>query len=472
MAHPRRSGEAYSLLLLAGMLQGAVTGLADDRPSVDLSDLPEHELTGGPYPPAAGSLTLPMLLARYREAVEGMQYQEAETAAKQRIEHLLVTGTSSGYEMADALIDLAFAQRQIEQYDAAIQNYIGSIVILEDTDDMLSERLVAPLRGIGETYVASGEAELAVPVYERALHVNHVNAGPHNLQQLDLLDAMIDAMVQAGREDAALSTVERISSLYARRYATDSEEMLPALWRRAGLLKNMGRYQDERLVYLDIVRIIEKHHGDRDVSLIKPYTELGRTYLQEVDQAIFRSEPTAQTGETYLKRAVEVARENDADINVQLATLIDLADYYTILNVQDKARRHYRAAWSLLSEDERVADRDEIFDSMVVLVQPKLDAQANFGYRSRVDDAAAQTEGFMLAQFSINERGRVTDIEIIEADPPEFPEMETRLERTLRDSVYRPRYENGNPVKSHENRMRHDFVYTDQASAAWQDSKP
>ena len=416
-----------------------------------------------------------MLLGYYREAIESMQYQEAETAAKQRIEHLLDTGASSTDAMADALIDLAFAQRQGEHYEAAIQNYIGAIGVLEEADDMLSDRLIAPLRGIGETYVASGNAELAVPVYKRALHVSHVNAGPHNLQQLDLLDAMIEAEVQAGRPDAALGIVDRISSLYARRYATDSEEMLPPLWRRAGLLKDMDRYLDERLVYADIVRIIEKHHGKYDASLIKPYTALGRTYLQEVDQAIFRSEPTAQTGETYLKRAVEVARKNDADVEVQFATLIDLADYYTILNVQDKARRHYRAAWSLVSKDEsRVAERDEVFNTMVPLVQPKLDAEAYFGYRSRDDDPdpTSQTKGFMLAQFTINERGRVSDIEIIEADPPEFPEMQTRLERTLRDSVYRPRYEDGDPIKVREQQLRHRFLYTDQASTAWQKTKP
>ena len=472
-ARSRHSIAAKSLLISGGMLLVPIPGITSDRPDATVSSLPataDISFSREPNP-----VDLQMLLGYYRAAIEDMQYEEAETAAKRRIEHLLQAGTSSGYVMADALIDLAFAQREGRQYEAAIQNYLGAIGILEETDDMLSHRLVAPLRGIGDSHVASGNADLAVPLYERALHVSHVNAGPHNFQQVELLDAMIEAEVKVGRPDAALALADRISLLYARRYAADSEEMLPALWRRAGLLKDMGRYKDERLVYLDVVRIIEKHHGRDSVDLVRPYTMLGRTYLQEVDQVIFRSEPTAQTGETYLKRAVEIARKNNVDVRTRFERLIDLADYYTILNVQDKARRHYREAWSLLSENEEdMAVRSDAFNTMAPLVQPKLDGHANFGYRSGGDDPdePAQASGFMLAQFTINERGRVTDIEIIEADPPEFPEMATRITRTLRESVYRPRYENGDPVKKRKQRMRHDFTYTDRASAAWQQTEP
>jgi tetratricopeptide (TPR) repeat protein len=204
-----------------------------------------------------------------------------------------------------------------------------------------------------------------------------------------------------------------MSALHVRQFAADSEEMLPVLSRRAELLNGMGRYQDERLVYLDIVRIIEGHRGEADVSLIEPYTALGRTSLHEVGEVIFRSEPTAQTGETYLKKAVEVAQTSpDADWLMQEQALIELADYYTILDVQDKARQNYRTAWELLSSDEGLEQRRKDLEIVMPLVRPKLDLYANFGYRGGGEDPdpAEHIEGYIVAQFTVNERGRVTDI--------------------------------------------------------------
>ena len=404
------------------------------------------------------------LLDSYGESLGMRQYQEAETAAKQRIEFLIDAKGPAESLMAKALSDLALAQRLSEQYDAALQNYLAAVRVVEQSENKLSDKLIEPLRGLADTYVASGHADLALPVYDRALHVKHVNDGPHNLGQAEILDAMAAAQVEAGNPDAALGMIDRMFMLYARQYATDSEEVLPVLTRRAELLNSLGRHGDERLVYLDIVRIIEGHRGEADVALIEPYTALGRTYLHEVDEVIFRSEPTAQTGETYLKKAVDVAFQSpNADWLMQEQALIELGDYYTILDVQDKARQNYRAAWELMSADgDRLGQRGQDLEMPVPLRRPPLDRHANFGYRGGEDpDPSDLIEGYMVAQFTVNDRGRVTDISILESDPPDFSEMETRMHRTLRESIFRPRYEHGNPARTEKLQFRHDYLYAE-----------
>jgi len=446
-----------TLLLLAAMAPGgsAVAGTPERSASASPSL--------NPVTPTE-SPRLQELTAYYAESVAARQYHEAETAAKQRIEYLIEADASSPSAMADALMDLAFAQRQIEQYDAALQNYLASVSLLERTGNLLSDELIRPLREIGDTYMAAGQAELALPAYERALHLSHVNAGPHNLDQAETLDAMSMAEAAAGRFDAALAVNDRLAALYGRRFGSSSEEMLPVLQRRAAMLNSLERHQDERMVHLDIVRIIERHRGESDVSLIEPYTAIGRTYLEEAGEVVFRSEPTGQTGETFLRKAVEVAeRSPDAGRKIHALALIQLADYYTVLDVQDKARQNYRAAWRMLStEAALLEERKTTLEQVVTLLHPPLDDHANFGYRGGAGEPgdADRLEGYIVARFTVTKRGRATDIEIIEAAPADFAEMQTRMQRTLRESVYRPRYQDGDPVRAEGQMFRHDFLYS------------
>jgi hypothetical protein len=100
-------------------------------------------------------------------------------------------------------------------------------------------------------------------------------------------------------------------------------------------------------------------------------------------------------------------------------------------------------------------------EHVAILRRPSLDRYAHFGYRSVPTDvdSAEYRDGYMLARFSVNDRGRVTNIRIDASSPPGFRDMETRVRRALRDFIYRPRYENGTPVTTDDQQFRHEFLY-------------
>lgn len=400
---------------------------------------------------------------RFSEALSDRQYEEAQVAAKQMIEYAVEVGIDDPVCMADSLTKLALAQRLSEAYDPALQNYATAIDILETNDSMLSEKLIAPLLGVGATYLANGHPDLALGAFDRALHLRHVNDGPHSLKQVEILDAIVAAELARNESEAALTVTDRMHGVYAREFGTDGEELLPVLARKADILESMKRYGEERLVRLQAVHIIERHRGESDLMLVDPYLALGRSYLKEVDQFIFRAEPTSETGETYLKKAVAVAEQNsDADWQVRKDTLMELGDYYTVLDVQDKARRSYRDAWDFMSSAaDRLDQRSLDLERVAILRRPVLDRYAHFGYRSAPDDvgSAEYNEGYVLALYSVNDRGRVTNITIAASNPPGHGEMEFHVRRALRNFIYRPRYENGNPVATDNQRFRHEFLY-------------
>ncbi|MGH8195030.1 MAG: tetratricopeptide repeat protein [Woeseiaceae bacterium] len=400
----------------------------------------------------------------YDQALADRQYLEAEAAAKQMVDFMNERGDGDDRDMADALSRLAVAQRFSERYDSALQNYEAAIRILESSENRLSDQLVEPLRGIGDTYVASGSPALALPVYQHAVHITHVNEGPHNLDQVDILDSMVNAEMLSGDADAALDLTDRMYALYARAFAGDGEEVLPVLQRKAELLNDLGRHQQERMVYREIVRIIEDHRGEADLSLYETYTALGRTYFHDLDEVIFRSEPTTETGETFLKKALEIAEENPgATWLMREQALIELGDYYTVRDVQDKARMQYRRAWELTSRAGHLDQRKRDLEQVIPLVQSKLDPSANFGYRSDHEeiDPADYKNGYVVARFTVNDRGRVTDTEVVDADPAGFAAMETRVRNALQDFIYRPRYEDGQPTRMPAQTFRHEFLYLD-----------
>lgn len=465
---------ATASILAALALSSAAFALAQETQPVARSRAGEHSLPSVPsavhhstaegHRLVAGTARLGVIQRQYDEALANGQYGEAEAAAKQMIDLMLDAGGHAQKNMADALARLAFAQRHRERYDAALQNYRAAIALLEHSESRLSESLIEPMRGVGDTYMASGRADLAASAYEEALHLRHVNDGPHTLKQVELLNDIATAKEQAGDSDAALDALDRIFGLYARTFAIDSEEVLPVLDRKASLLTGLERHQEARAVYREIIGIMQARRGEYDLSLLQPYSAMARTYFYDLDDVYFRSEPTTETGETFLERALEVAEKNpEATWLMREQALIELGDYYTVRDIQDKARIHYGRAWELLSSGrDRLDRRRRDLGRSVALFRTALDPHADFGYGNDVDRGPEDyLDGYVLVSFTVNARGRVIDVRVADADPVGFTAMEERVTHAVRDFIFRPRYDDGRPVYAHGQLFRHDYRYVE-----------
>ena len=153
--------------------------------------------------------------------------------AKRAVEMALnVTGPRS-LETAKALTNLAIVQDRNEQYDSAQQNYQSAIVIIEDMDNRLSEHLVNPLKGLGAAQLKTGRPDLADGTFRRAVHITHVNEGPHNLYQIELLQALAEVSLMLGSPDDAKVLQDRMYLLNVRRFADDTMALIPPLLQRA-----------------------------------------------------------------------------------------------------------------------------------------------------------------------------------------------------------------------------------------------
>ena len=438
-----------------------------DTQQYRLIEVPEEE--GLKEPPTQRETDIKeinRLFALYKESLTGENYLEADTLAKQIIELSIRVFGINSTESAKALTNLAIAQHNNKEYEAAERNYRASIDIIERISDRLNAALINPLKGLGATQLAVGRPDDASATFQRAVHLSHVNDGPHNLGQIDVLESMAEIHLAVGEHKQALDVQEIMYSIQARNLEPFSLEILPALRKQAHWQHRLQMYNRERMTWRKIVNVVERNYGKGDLRLIPPLTSLGKSYLfitpVEYDM---QPEISVASGESYLRRANRIADTNpDADWRIREQTLLALGDYYVLSGRANRASRIYKELWAMLSEDEeQLGSRRDHLEKLNLLQDiypPKY-------YRSeRIDEEFPDEDEFESGTvsfgFAVNTSGRATEIFHIETQPPEFGDMRERVRRNLRHLVYRPRLQDGKMVKTPDMTFTHEFFYKPQ----------
>lgn len=406
----------------------------------------------------------------FREALVSASFEEAEVTAKEMVEY-----TSTGVNIdlparCRALHNLAVTQQLRGDFDSAVLNFQTAVDVMTSDADMLSAALVMPLRGLGGAYTSAGQPVEAFHAYERALHISNVNAGPHSLAQLPILNSILQIHLEQGDAITALDVMHRIYLLNVRTHALDSMELIPVLYQQAGIYRSLGRSAEERAELGRVAKIMRQHHGAKAAMLIEPYLQLGRNLVGELDKIIFRSGPTAPTAERYLKHALQIAEEN-SEVNwlVRRKCLLALADYYSLVEMYARANRYYQQTWAFLSSNEaymfrRAAD----LEVNVPLSRPRPNPYADFEYNPDRDDIDPDDylHGEITMRFTLTRQGRIKDAEVAAADPPDFVRMERRVRNALKNFKYRPRYVDGVAIETRQQHYTVDYRYLPSEYAA------
>lgn len=400
---------------------------------------------------------------RYKELTDAGIYAEAANAAKRVVELSIRENGPRSNDTARALSNLALAQHQIGNFDAAQQNFESAIDIIIENEDRLNKMLINPLKGLGASQMRAGRPDLAAETYRRAVHISHVNEGPHNIEQIDILQALAETHLQLGDVDAARDSQDMIYALNVRHYQGRAAEMIPSLMRRAEWQHRTGYIIDERATYRRVIRIIEETQGKDHFSLIRPLQKLGESYfyVDMSDTTTFEPAMVA-SGEIYFKRALKIAEEHpDADWRDVAEAMIALGDYYNFRSDLGRSRKTYRDAWEYLSSgSERLELRSNKLEQVVTLhEQPVPRYAGDATAQDRANDDPNLREGRIVVSFDINTRGRVSDLRVVEAQPAEFEDMRDFVIREMRKRVYRPRLADGQAIDTPNQVMAHTFYY-------------
>jgi hypothetical protein len=295
------------------------------------------------------------------------------------------------------------------------------------------------------------------------VHVTHVNEGPHNLDQLELLESMAETYVRMGDLDAAKEAQDTIYAINIREHRLDSPALVPSLMRRAEWQHRAGFIFDERATYRRAIRIIEEHEGKESVSLVEPLIMLGRSYFYvDTSGTVSYHDSSMASGEIYFRRATRIAAESP-DTNWQIVAQANLAlgDYYIYQTNPQRAAGVYQDTWELLSQsDEGLRVRREQLERVIPLRQDELPMYASSDKSDSGDDQGVPLlQGNVRINYVVSTRGRAVSTKLVEAQPPEFERMTNIVQRELRRRVFRPRLEDGEVVDTPDLTLNHRFFY-------------
>tara|TARA_B110000483_G_scaffold133457_1_gene159698 strand:- start:173 stop:1675 length:1503 start_codon:yes stop_codon:yes gene_type:complete len=402
--------------------------------------------------------------ARYRRLVQAGTLDEADNAAKKIVEMAIRIYGPDSREMASALNNLSVVQHSTGQYGAAIQNFASAIEIIEVVEDQLNVALVNPLKGLGASQLASGRPSQARKTFYRAAHITHVNKGPHNLDQIEILESIAEICIRMGNTKEARDALDRIHVLNVKNFEEDLIGLLPSLMKRATWQHRVGSYKDERATYRRVIRIIESSSGKNNKLLVEPLRKLGESFYF-IDTTLNQSDRVMLNGEIYFKRGVRIAEKSD-DISVReyVAAQLALADYYIYSAssrsalLLSRARRIYARVWQYLSVDEeRLSLRSELLSNVAPIKTRRLPIYAGGSSNEGVSPGGIAA-GRVVVQYNVSARGQVQNLQS-EVFPSEFSDMQRMVHREMQGRTYRPRIVDGKSIETLGIVFEHPFSY-------------
>lgn len=391
---------------------------------------------------------------------EAEQHLEAVDAGKLLISLLLQEEEVDHIEWAQALTQLASAQRMAGDLLASIQNYETAIEVIEVDSDRLNKTLIEPLWELSRTYVETGDLDAATNAYKRTLHVHRVNFGLNNIQQTEFLSEMSEVYFQLGDFSQADALQQFYVNLANLNYPGDNLLKLPAMYSRAGMLNRMGRNIKSQELYRRIIGIIERADGSRSLELIRALNEISDVFLYN---EIIDGYNGTEQARRYLRRVVNIVEKHEDATGLQKADAHLAMGDFLMLKTADPAAamRNYRTAWDCLSADsEFLAERDERFAEPVALNDVESNSTPIFWALKASAAYDTDKKGIVVVNYDVDKRGEVKNPRVIESEPAGYRDYIVLLH--LRDVVFRPRFVDREPSPSLDRRYELRYSYRDE----------
>jgi tetratricopeptide (TPR) repeat protein len=397
------------------------------------------------------------------------QFNSKQYGAAQPLAEKLVQLTEQQYgadeiQLATPLSNLGTVHLRLGNYPAAIENFRRSLNILQAKSTMADRAQIVPLHGLGVSLLRTHDPESAVVALKRAADLSRNTDGLYNINQVEFIDALVDAYASTGRYVEADKESQYALRIEEAAYGHNSVKLVGRLDKVARWFEADRRYTSERNVYERSLTILQKAGGDNDLRRVAPLRGIARSFRLEAfygtegadNSATFNSgnngaqsftEGTSQRrGETSLTTALAIIDANNPVDNIARgAVLSDLGDWYLIQNQARRAYDNYAEAWTSFSAggDTRYLERPR-----VLATRPSISSVD----RSQLDPTESQVKDVEL-HFTVDRDGRIDNVTSPTVDVPDAIVKSSIA--SMRRGRFAPRIENGAAVPTE------NFVYVE-----------
>ena len=450
-------------LLAAGLLallatSPAAIAVQDPAPSADLPPTP----AGQP----SEEERLAIAYEEFQREFSAGRFEAALPRAEELVK-LIEARDPLSDELPTAYNNLGVVQFRTGNTAGAEVSFSRALDLLEQTQGISSRRLVSPLAGLGATYAAQGQHARAVDVLQRAIAISRRADGLFNLEQLNILDAVIRSYEALGVHEGIERELRYELQVVQQQYGFDDPRTLPVATKLADWYEKTDRFTAARGLWIRVVEIASKEGGGRNAATINGLLGIARTHRLQysldpssiegalvIDPMTGRPDPLMNTG-----RAVQAKldREGEAAALQALAilestpeppkplmarTLVELGDWYQTAHEPVKGLPYYERAWPYLGESLAPGEQNPLMTPRPLHYRPPMAAVRNRG-KVGTPTVARKLE----FDLDIAATGAVTAVSPVTTEASGATESQlTQVRRALEKAWFSPRFEDGKPV--------------------------
>jgi len=401
---------------------------------------------------------------RFRASFDAGKYEEALPLARAVVE-MTEAADPRHEELPTAYNNLGVVQFRLGDLVAAEESFTTALDMLEQTEAISSRRLISPLAGLGAVHAASGQPARAADVLHRAIAISRRANGLFNVEQVDLLEALIEAYDRLGNLEGIERERRYAVQIVQQAYGPDDPRTLPPLTRLAEWYEHVNRYPASRLYWARAVEVGMREGGGRNAATINGLLGIARSHrLQYVrDPESLAGPPTAidpvtgrpeaipfaparvnsirpdDEGERAALKALEILDSTTDPPRVLLINaLMELGDWYVTADRLDRALPYYERAWPLMDASIAAGEPNPLLQP-----RPLYYRTPSAAVRSLTSGRGATVSSPIEFSLTVTARGETGDIALVN-DAPEIQASQVR--RALERARFSPRFEDGLPV--------------------------
>ena len=375
-------------------------------------------------------------------------YQQSILAASEILNITQEIYGSESPNLINPLNNLASSYFMVGDFQQSIKLFLECIALIE-SKNIISPELVSPLVALGLALNKSEQYNEAVESFKRALHVNWVNNGFYNLEQINIHDSLTESFVGLKNLEEANHHQSFQINVYNNHFGKDSIKVDESLLKLAKWYKRSGQVLSERLVFEEILGRQSNREGQELQKLIKT--------LQGISFSHRRQGISMYDSVSPLKKALNLFTESqNQDLRLKLEVLIDLGDTYTSYGRVSSAITAYQDCWQLIEEDPTLRPEIEERFSKPVRVR-SIFIPERYPADRPIDKNNTYKQGFLTVRFDVETTGKTNKVTIIESDPSQL--LDRVALSAIKNTIYRPSYIDAKAQRSEGLTIRHEFSY-------------
>ena len=395
-------------------------------------------------------------------------------AALARVNVIRLSADPDPQLLEHALTVLGDSYFNANQYAKAEPAYAEALRLAERNSGPESERVLAPLLGVGKTFARSGQHLEAVPQLQRALAIERSQYGVFDLRQQDSLKTLAASLTALDRIPEARDLMLYRVRVAEKTFGEGNPKVIPVLCELGDWFAENLLSLDARMTFQMALNIVGTTDSLNDPIIVEPLRGIARTRMraQSYPQSPLRPHespvprytsqgvplpgPAAynREGEEALHRALRIL---DADPSAsppatRIETLIQMGDWYQIKKSPREALPYYQRAWQLMRSSPGLPESvSTALDVPVRVYYPTPPIVTHVPVVPPEDTRFHHVE----VEFTVTADGSVRNARMVEHDTRE------RYARDILGAVshsrFRPKFVDGQPVAADKITYREVF---------------